>query len=152
MANIIIELDTKADANAADIAAEISAVTSQFPGVTFKMDGEGIDNVIILEGQFPAADTLPKLGRNTGTILADPPAAPITRVVQVRGQYTYLLYVDDHGEVREGGTVDIEAKNGGHWNGKVTRVWPTVEDYIESEGGEAPSLYIIGVIDPGPAY
>lgn len=138
MAKIVIDLDSKADTDAAVLANEILRVTAVVPGATFKLSYDGND--LYLEGDFQDAE--PAFNQ-----IANVPQ--ITRVVEVRGQYTYLLYVDDHGDVRVGGTVDVEARNGGHWSGKVTHVWTSVEEYMEDHDSE-PTLIVQGVIDPGP--
>lgn len=135
MAKILVDLDSKEDTDAATLAAEILSVTEKVPGAVFKLKYDGQD--LYLEGDF--------------TDTPDEATEYIIRVVQVRGQYTYLLYVDDHEDVRVGGTVDVEARNGGHWSGKVTKVWPSVGDYLRDEGvDEVPSLIVQEVIDPGP--
>ena len=141
MAKIVVDLDSKADTDAATLAAEILRVTETIPGAVFKLEYDGQD--LYLEGDFIT----------TPNEVTEETELPVyTRVVQVRGQYTYTLYVDDHGDVRPGGTVDVEARNGGHWSGKVTKVWPSVEDYLKDEGvEEAPTLMVLEVIDPGPA-
>lgn len=141
MAHIFIDLDAKATDPAA-VAAEIAAITQALPNITLKVDMDGDD--VILEGEYVITEW--KAQRDPSL-----PEPPVTRVVQVRGQYTYTLYVDDHGDVRVGGTVDVEARAGGHWTGKVTKVWPSVEDYLKDEGAEEPpSLIVLEVIDPGP--
>lgn len=52
--------------------------------------------------------------------------------------------------VNPGAKVVVEAQHGGHWEGKVTFVWPSVEEYMEDHDHE-PSLVVQEVIDPGPA-
>lgn len=136
MAKILIDLDSKADADAAVLAAEILRVTANVPGATFKLEYDGSD--LYLEGEFaePAFNQI-----------ANVPS--ITLVIEVSHKYTYLHYVDDHGIVRVGGKVVVEAANGGHWTGNVTHVWPSVEEYLEDHDGE-PTLVVEEVIDPGP--
>lgn len=137
MAKIFIDLDAKSTDPAA-VAAEIAAITQAFPNVTLKVDMDGDD--VILEGEFAVAAA------------AEPEAhaEPVTRVVEVNHKYTYLLYVDDHGDVNPGAKVVVEAQHGGHWEGAVTFVWPSVEEYMEDHDHE-PSLVVQEVIDPGPA-
>lgn len=137
MAKIFIDLDAKSTDPAA-VAAEIAAITQAFPALTLKVDMDGDD--VILEGEFGVS------------VAAEPetPGEPITRVVEVSHKYTYLLYVDDHGNVNPGAKVVVEAQNGGHWTGNVTFVWPSVEEYMEDHDHE-PSLVVQEVIDPGPA-
>lgn len=142
MAKIFIDLDNKVDSNAADVAAEVTLITNMFPGVVLKLDTDGND--LMLNGEF---STTPE-GEAQYNQIANVPQ--ITRVVEVNHKYTYLHYVDDHGDVRPGGEVVVEAANGGHWSGKVTYVWPSVEEYMQDHDGE-PTLVVQEVIDPGPA-
>lgn len=143
MATITVTLDTILApdySNIAEVSAEITAVQDAFDdkfSMAVSTDNEGR---IVYRGNVPGTKTTAPEGKTE----------PITRVVEVRGQYTYLLYVDDHGDVRVGGTVDVESRNGGHWNGKVTYVWPSVETYLGQMPGEAPTLMVLEVIDPGP--
>ena len=142
MAKIFIDLDAKSTDPAA-VAAEIAAITQAFPALTLKVDMDGDD--VILEGEFAVTAAEPDPQWNQ---LANVP--PITRVVEVNHKYTYLLYVDDHGNVNPGAKVVVEAQHGGHWEGKVNFVWPSMEEYMEDHDHE-PSLVVQEVIDPGPA-
>jgi len=55
MADIYIELKTKADGSARKIAKEILKVTKAFPKVRFRVDTE-LDNVVTLTGNIPRKD------------------------------------------------------------------------------------------------
>ncbi len=143
MATITVTLDNILNAdysNIAEVSAEITAVQNAFDD-TFSMavttDDEGR---IVFRGNVPGTKAAAPEGNTE----------PVTRVVEVNGQYTYLLYVDDHGDVRVGGRVDVEAQHGGHWNGKVTHVYDSVERYTKQEGRDEPTLMVLEVIDPGP--
>lgn len=103
-----------------------------------------LDFLDILEGA--GADGKPK-----SIILSEvtePAEEP--RVVQVNDKYVYLLFVSDHGNVRTGGTVDVEGRHGGHWEAKVSKVWLTVAEYQKDTGADdAPTLMVLEVIDSG---
>ena len=61
-------------------------------------------------------------------------------VVQVDDQYTYICDIQPRVRVRD--LVDIESRNGGRWQGKVTRIFEA-DDY--SEDHDLPSLKILGL-------
>lgn len=143
MATITVTLDNilKPDySNIAEVSAEIAAVQSAFDD-TFSM-GVSTDDAgrIVYRGNVPGTNAVPSEGESES----------ITRVVEINDKYTYLLYVDDHGDVRVGGRVDVESNNGGHWNGRVTHVYDSVERYTKTEGKDVPTLIVLEVIDPGP--
>lgn len=140
MAKITITLDNVFNddlSNIAEVAAEYAAVQAAIEGTITMNVAKDDDGRIIFHGTVP------------GTEPEAPKPVPTTRVVEVNAKYTYLLYVDDHGEVRAGGTVDVESSNGGHWSGTVTDVWDSVEEYM-NDHDSPPTLVVMEVIDPGP--
>lgn len=142
MTRITITLETKLNHDLSNIGVvndEINAVKAAFDDRFKLVPGINDDGFPVFTGQVP------------GTKAPAPEGEPITRVVEVNGRYVYLLYVDDVGDVRVGGRVDVESRNGGHWAGKVTKVYGSVDYYIAMTEEEPPTLMVQEVIDAGPA-
>ncbi len=120
-------LDTKEGwTSLTDLSAEVQYVNDHVlrPDVKVKAGVEA-DGTIFLE------------------IIRDEPVSdPPAYVVRI-GDYAYLAEPSEVGYAEADWWADVEARNGGHWQGHITDI-ETADDY-ERENGDLPTLKVLAV-------